>query len=102
MTIKGRSKNVTIKTEKDLMLEKFGVSKGKGKSVKEVNAPMPGLVLRIYVEPGQTVKAGERLLVLEAMKMENELKSPAAGTVKAIHVQPTDAVGKGALLISFE
>ncbi len=66
-----------------------------------LRAPMPGLVLRILAEPGQEVAAGTGLVVLEAMKMENELKSPAAGTVGAIRVQPGQAVEKGQVLVEF-
>ena len=62
-------------------------------------APMPGLVVRVNVQAGDTVVAGQPLVVMEAMKMENELRSPAAGTVKAVVVQPGTAVEKGATLV---
>ena len=62
-------------------------------------APMPGLVVRITVQPGDVVHAGQALVVMEAMKMENELRAPAAGTVKAVLVQPGVAVEKGATLV---
>jgi pyruvate carboxylase subunit B len=64
-----------------------------------IKAPMPGLVVRVQVEPGQRVAAGTPVLVLEAMKMENQLKALAAGVVRAIHVRPGDAVEKGKGLI---
>jgi len=67
-----------------------------------LRAPMPGLVLRVPVEPGQEVMAGAGLVVLEAMKMENELKAPAAGVVGAIRVQPGEAVEKGQVLVEFK
>ena len=67
-----------------------------------LRAPMPGLVLRILAEPGQEVAAGTGLVVLEAMKMENELKSPAAGTVGAIRMQSGQAVEKGQVLVEFQ
>lgn len=67
----------------------------------QVKAPMPGLVVRILVQPGQAVSEGEGLVVLEAMKMENELKSAGSGTVDRILVSAGQAVEKGALLISF-
>lgn len=66
-----------------------------------LKAPMPGLVVRVTVTDGQLVQAGEGLIVLEAMKMENELRSPAAGTVAAIRVVPGQAVEKGQVLIEF-
>jgi biotin carboxyl carrier protein len=64
-----------------------------------VRAPMPGLVLRVEVEAGQAVGAGGGLVVLEAMKMENEIRSPGPGRVKAILVEAGQAVEKGAPLV---
>jgi pyruvate carboxylase subunit B len=62
-------------------------------------APMPGLIVRVAVQVGDVVGAGQGLVVMEAMKMENELRAPAAGTVSAIHAVPGTAVEKGALLV---
>jgi biotin carboxyl carrier protein len=70
--------------------------------IKEIKAPMPGLVLDLEVEPGQTVSQGDVLLILEAMKMENVLKSPGDGIVKSIAVKKGDAVEKGQILIEME
>jgi biotin carboxyl carrier protein len=67
-----------------------------------LKAPMPGLVLRVHVAAGQQVVAGVGLVVLEAMKMENELKSAAAAIVKAVRVKPGEAVEKGQILVEFE
>jgi acetyl/propionyl-CoA carboxylase alpha subunit len=67
-----------------------------------VIAPMPGLVLRVDVEPGQQVSAGQGVVVVEAMKMENELKAPADGTVARIEVSTGQAVEKGTVLIVLE
>lgn len=65
----------------------------------EVKAPMPGLVLRVLVEPGQQVVAGAGLAVLEAMKMENQIKAPAAGVVSEVRVAAGTAVEKGQVLV---
>ena len=65
-----------------------------------VKAPMPGLVVRVLVEPGQVVAAGTGLVVLEAMKMENELKAAGPGVVAAVTVRPGQAVEKGQPLVS--
>ena len=62
-------------------------------------APMPGLVVRITVSVGDTVTAGQGLAVIEAMKMENELRASAAGVVTAVRVLPGQAVDKGAVLV---
>ena len=76
-----------------------GAARQRGPAI--LRAPMPGLVVRILVEAGQEVAAGAGLVVLEAMKMENELKAPAAGTVGAVRAQPGEAVEKGQVLVEF-
>jgi biotin carboxyl carrier protein len=63
---------------------------------------MPGLIVRVAVKPGDEVRAGQGLVVMEAMKMENELRAVAAGRVKAVQAQPGAAVEKGALLVELE
>ncbi|MDQ3698527.1 MAG: biotin/lipoyl-binding protein [Gemmatimonadota bacterium] len=67
-----------------------------------VVAPMPGLIVHVKVEVGDAVQAGQGLVVMEAMKMENELRAPAAGKVKAVLVTPGAAVEKGAVLVELE
>jgi Acetyl/propionyl-CoA carboxylase, alpha subunit len=62
-------------------------------------APMPGLIVRVMAEPGDVVAPGQGLVVMEAMKMENELRSSSAGVVKAIRVTPGTAVERGATLV---
>lgn len=62
-------------------------------------APMPGMIVRIGVSVGDVVEPGQGLVVMEAMKMENELRATSAGTVKAILAQPGTAVEKGAILL---
>lgn len=66
-----------------------------------LKAPMPGLVVRVLVEEGAAVRAGGGVVVLEAMKMENELRAPADAVVKAVHVRPGQTVDKGAPLVEF-
>lgn len=65
-------------------------------------APMPGLVVRVNVRPGDTVATGQGLVVMEAMKMENELRAQGAGVVKAVLATPGTAVEKGAVLVELE
>ncbi|MGE0556262.1 MAG: biotin/lipoyl-containing protein [Gemmatimonadales bacterium] len=78
------------------------VGGGKGHArPAELKAPMPGLVAKILVEEGQEVAAGQGLVVLEAMKMENELKAPAAGVVASVRVKPGQPVEKGVVLVAF-
>ncbi|NLN30077.1 MAG: acetyl-CoA carboxylase biotin carboxyl carrier protein subunit [Bacteroidales bacterium] len=63
---------------------------------------IPGTILDILVKPGQQVKKGEPLIILEAMKMQNMLKSPAGGTIKMIAVGKGEKVGKGTVLLRME
>jgi biotin carboxyl carrier protein len=67
-----------------------------------VNAPMPGKIVRVAAAPGQDVRAGECLVVMEAMKMENEIRSPRDGCIKEVLVKEGQAVESGALLILVE
>jgi biotin carboxyl carrier protein len=64
-----------------------------------VTAPMPGLIVRVHVKPGDIVVAGQGVIAMEAMKMENELRSTTAGTVKSVLVEAGQAVEKGAVLV---
>ncbi|MGQ0812899.1 MAG: biotin/lipoyl-containing protein [Gemmatimonadota bacterium] len=68
---------------------------------KPVRAPMPGMVVRVEVRPGDKVKAGQGVVIMEAMKMENELKADAAGTVSKVAIAAGTAVEKGVVLIEF-
>jgi biotin carboxyl carrier protein len=65
-----------------------------------MRAPMPGLVVRVHAAPGQLVEAGAGLVVVEAMKMENELRAPHAGAVETVHVAVGQTVEKGAPLVT--
>lgn len=67
---------------------------------KPVTAPMPGTILDIKVSEGQQVTSGEVLVILEAMKMENEIKAPADGTVGSVAVSKGESVDTGATLIT--
>jgi biotin carboxyl carrier protein len=67
-----------------------------------LKAPMPGLVVRVQVEAGQSVAAGAGVVVLEAMKMENELRAATAGIVRTVRVRAGEAVEKGQVLVEFE
>ena len=100
--VDGTPVEVQVRTEADLLLERFGLDAGDASAEREVRAPMPGLVLRMLVAPGDAVEAGQGVAVLEAMKMENELTAPAAGTVAQVHAAVGDAVAKGDLLVEVD
>jgi biotin carboxyl carrier protein len=75
---------------------------GQQRGTPPLKAPMPGLVVRVLAEPGQQIRAGSGVVVLEAMKMENELRVSAASVVKTVRVKPGEAVEKGQVLVDFE
>jgi len=100
--INNKSYKVKISNKLDHLIKDMGFSFGSSKHVDLIKAPMPGLILEINVEVGQTVKENDPLLILEAMKMENVLTSPREGIIKNISIEKGNAVEKNALLIEFE
>ena len=101
VNIEGQAIPVVVKDPKTLLLDKFGTRGRTQKAAQRLHAPMPGLVLEVGVQPGETVRAGQGMLVLEAMKMENELRAPSDGVICQVHVAAGEAVAKGAPLIEF-
>jgi pyruvate carboxylase subunit B len=101
VTIAGQRTEVTVKDERDLLVDEFGLG-ADAAAGGEVRAPMPGLVIDILVDEGDTVDPDQGLLVLEAMKMENELKAPSGGIVGTIHAENGAAVDKDDLLVEIE
>lgn len=100
--VNGNLYTVSIADDLDLLIKELGFEVGLSKQINVIKAPMPGLILEISVEVGQTVKEKDPLLILEAMKMENSFQSPRDGVIKSIAVSKGDAVDKGQLLIEFE
>lgn len=68
----------------------------------EIKAPMPGMILKVNKNPGDKVFSGEPIIILEAMKMENELRAPVSGIIKEIFVKESSSVDKGLKLFSIE
>ena len=93
--------NVTAKDQFDILLDKLGLSSLNAAKVSEIKAPMPGMVLKVFVNEGIEIKKGDSLFVLEAMKMENIIKAPADVTVKSVKIKPGDKVEKGQVLMKF-
>lgn len=91
---------VQLQDDRSRLMQTLGLDKAATK-VKEIKAPMPGMVLNILVKPGDAVKKNDPILVLEAMKMENMIKAPGDATVSAVHAAQGKAVEKGQLLVSF-
>lgn len=99
--VNGHTYQVAISDQYDLLLKQLGMDDSQAGKVKDVKAPMPGLVLNVLVEEGQEVNKGDNLLVLEAMKMENIIKSPSTGIVRKITVSKGAKVEKNEILIHF-
>jgi len=92
---------VTVEDERTRLLEGLARA-GTASGAAKVQAPMPGLVVQIPVAVGDTVEVGQTVIVLEAMKMENDLAAPIAGTVKELKVHKGDTVDNGQVLATIE
>lgn len=99
--INGKTLPVSVKQEMDQLLERMGLADALSAKVQDLKAPMPGLILDVYVEPGQEIKAGDKLLLLEAMKMENVIKAEGDGIVAEVPAKKGEKVEKNALLVKF-
>ena len=93
---------IAISDALDQLIDTMGFAATTAKQVSKIKAPMPGLILDIYVTVGQEVKEDDTLVILEAMKMENSILSPREGIIKSINITKGDAVDKNHLLIEFE
>jgi len=91
---------VTVRDERTRETAALTTAAPGGAAPAVVRAPMPGLVVRVEVADGQRVDAGAGLVVVEAMKMENELRAPRAGMVQTVHVAVGQAVEKGMPLVT--
>ncbi len=98
---KGSPLEYLVEDERTARLKKSMNQAVSQKIDKELKAPMPGLIVLIEVEPGQKVKKGDGLFIIEAMKMENEIKAPFDCTIKEIKVQEKQAVEKEQVLVVF-
>jgi pyruvate carboxylase subunit B len=103
ITIDGTRYDVQVEEEQ---LHRLGEWRGErdrpGSDIGEatVISPMPGIVVDVLVEEGQVVQAGDRLAILEAMKMENDLRAPCAGIVESVHVVPGQTVNLKDVILS--
>lgn len=100
--VNGERHEIQIKDRFDLLLDKLGLNQANTRKMNDLRAPMPGLVLEIKAQPGQEVKQGDPILILEAMKMENILKAPGDGKIRAVKVHIRQNVEKNQVLVEFE
>lgn len=92
---------IVLKDRFDLLLDQMGMSQTANTKLNDLKAPMPGMIVSVNVHPGDLVKKGDSVLILEAMKMENIIKAPGEGTVKTIRINKGDRVEKNQILIEF-
>ncbi len=97
--VDGEEYELTLKDRRDLLFERFGMEGAASNREHEIKAPMPGLVLNVLVTEGEEVQEGAGLVVLEAMKMENEIRASSSGVIARIHVQSGQAIGKDDVLL---
>ena len=99
LRVNGQLYKMAVKEPIDLLLSNMGLDMKAMQKAEPIKAPMPGMVLKILVTPGQQINKGDGLIILEAMKMENILKATSSATVKAIKVNERTPVEKGTVLI---
>jgi len=100
--VNGKVYDIKLQDKYDMLVNRLGLHIAAQQQVKDINAPMPGMVLEVSVKAGEEVSEGTPLLILEAMKMENVIKSPGDGVVKAVNVTKGEAVEKNHLLVEME
>jgi biotin carboxyl carrier protein len=102
LELNGNNYKLTCKSELDLLLEKFSKTKSDKGFRKDILSPMPGSIVKINVREGDKVRKGQVLLVLEAMKMENELKAAQDCIVNKVLAEEKKPVDKGQILLKLE
>ncbi len=100
LDVLGERVEVSVEDERTQQIQAQAGARPAARGGATLQAPMPGLVVRITVSVGERVEAGAGLVVVEAMKMENELRAPRSGVVTAVHVAAGAAVEKGAPLVT--
>ncbi|HLF26078.1 MAG TPA: biotin/lipoyl-containing protein [Anaerolineae bacterium] len=100
--LRGRFYPVQIEDERALRLAQAARGQAAPSGEVAIKSPMPGLIVAVKVVPGQAVRKGETLVILESMKMENELKAPRDGKVGAVRVEPRQPVEQGQTLVTIE
>lgn len=100
--VEGNIYKVLCKSELEVLSESLSGSKGESKLKKKIHSPMPGIIVKLNVKEGQKINKGDVMLVLEAMKMENEIKAAKDCVIKKVNVGERSSVEKNELLITLE
>jgi len=103
LLVRGKKFNTIARTElKERATKLVEDAKAISNHHLDIKAPMPGMVLKIKINSGDEINSGDSLMILEAMKMENELKAPVSGKIKEIYISEGSAVEKGDKLFTIE
>ncbi|MCB9267981.1 MAG: acetyl-CoA carboxylase biotin carboxyl carrier protein subunit [Lewinellaceae bacterium] len=97
----GQQFQLEVSDALQLMIERLGLQRHRSNALEQLRAPMPGLVLKFLVQPGDHIQPGDPVVILEAMKMENVIKSTGHGTVDQLRVSEGQPVEKEEVLMSF-
>lgn len=100
LTVRGRTFDVGVEDERARAIRLLADAGGGDTGPREICAPMPGLIVRVLVAPGERVVAGDGVVVIEAMKMENELRAGDAGIVGDVAVRTGDVVDREQVLVT--
>jgi biotin carboxyl carrier protein len=100
VTARGYRSRARVESERMRLTGRLG-NAAESHGEKVIKSPMPGRVVKVLVAQGETVRAGQGVVVLEAMKMENEVRARSGGTVAKVHVAPGAAVEGSAILVTF-
>jgi len=92
----------SLEDEKERFMKEWIKDDNQAKTIRKIQAPMPGLIIELPVNEGQEIKKGDTLAIIEAMKMENEIKAAADGTIKDVLVKEKESVDKNAVLLTIE
>jgi pyruvate carboxylase subunit B len=100
--LEGRHYRILVDDERRHRIRRLAAETGQAAGPAELRAPMPGLIVRVPVEEGAEVRQGDSLIVMEAMKMENELRAEGDATVARVHVREGETVDRDELLVTFD
>ena len=93
--------HLEIKDDNDMMLEKLGIKSKSTRFHDHLEAPMPGQIIDIFIQKGDKIKAGQPLLILKAMKMENIIKAPHDGMISEVFVRKDQKIEKDTVMVQF-
>lgn len=100
--LEGRHYRILVDDERRHHIRQLAAETGQASGPAELRAPMPGLIVRVPAEEGADVRAGDSLVVMEAMKMENELRAEGDAVIARVHVREGETVDRDDLLVTFD